>query len=205
MATRYQSSAAGRDLPLPVVGNFTMLGVPNQGGTGPWNGWHDNFFANAAYAYVLSKVLSHAWHKLLAGSTISVGTDVLLTSSTFEGFDETEKKIQFVRRYSPGLGNLLPDFSGFADRLRSGPVSRLEKPAAQRFESAAHLCRSRRPNGGHLWCQRKHSSPGQAASWLILRHPSVYPAVHGLSGKYPSDRRNLLARHQSSLPTATAP
>jgi hypothetical protein len=110
----FTSVAAGRDLPLPTVSSLTMLGVPNQGGAGPFNGWQDNFFATAANAYVLSKVINHAWQKLLDGSTISVGTDTLLTASTFDGFDALQKKIEFVRRYTPGLGNLLPDFAGFA-------------------------------------------------------------------------------------------
>ncbi|MBI5759845.1 MAG: hypothetical protein HZA46_15105, partial [Planctomycetales bacterium] len=111
---KFQSAAAGRELPLPVVSNFTMLGVPNQGGVGTWNGWYDNFVANLGNRLVLSKMINHAWHKLQAGEVIFIGSSERLTAATFENFDEAEAKVQFVRRYTQGLGNLLPNFNGFA-------------------------------------------------------------------------------------------
>lgn len=110
----FSSAIAGRELNLPVASNLTMLGVPNQGGAGAWNPWFDNFVADPAYKFVLSKVINNAWQKLQAGATITVGTDVQLTKESFLGLDERDQKIQFVRRYGAGLGNLLPSFPGFA-------------------------------------------------------------------------------------------
>jgi len=107
------SASAGRNLPLPVVSDFITLGVPHQGGIGPWNGWHDNFGANLSYRLVLSKVLSHAWQKMQAGEVISGGAFITLEKADFEHLSERDAKILFVRRYAAGLGNLLPSWDGF--------------------------------------------------------------------------------------------
>jgi triacylglycerol esterase/lipase EstA (alpha/beta hydrolase family) len=43
---------------LPKVKNLIMVGVPNRGASKAWNALHDNWNADIAYKYVLSKSLT---------------------------------------------------------------------------------------------------------------------------------------------------
>ncbi|MFT5527403.1 MAG: hypothetical protein ACI9HK_005385, partial [Pirellulaceae bacterium] len=131
----FHSDVAEGNLPVPVVSNFSMLGVPHQGGIGPWNGWNDNFVADASYRLVLSKVIAHAWKKL-EGKPLLPGAEIVYASgfgdtirkSDFDGMSEQDAKIRFVRRYMPGLANLLPSFAGFADNFDPFPLTELRNP-----------------------------------------------------------------------------
>src|SRR5690606_11134836 len=56
---------------LPKVRNLVMIGVPNRGASKPWNPLNDNWIADPAYRFVLSKMINRAYQKVKQGVTIN--------------------------------------------------------------------------------------------------------------------------------------
>lgn len=105
----------GGKLALPAVANLTMLAVPNRGAAVTFPTWDDNFAGETSYRLVLSKVVNHAWQKLKAGHTIQGGINTIEPGDyDFDAEDIDAEKRRFVREYVKGMGDLLPEYEGFA-------------------------------------------------------------------------------------------
>lgn len=122
--TYIQSAAYGgvydisNNYKLPKINDFIMIGVPNRGASKAWNPLHDNWIADAAYKYVLSKIINRAYQKILDGSVIS-GPDYNISLNTILDPSGNPDSIKFINQYVPTIRYLLAtyDFIDFGNGL----------------------------------------------------------------------------------------
>ena len=122
--TYIQSNAYGdvydisNNYKLPKIRNFVMIGVPNRGASKAWNPIHDNWIADIAYQFVLSKIVNSAYQKVLQNQTIT-GPDYNITKSDILDSLGNPSKTKFLNKYVPTLRYLLAtyDFINFGSGL----------------------------------------------------------------------------------------
>ena len=120
--TYIQSSAYGdtydasNNYRLPKIRNYVMIGVPNRGASKAWNALHDNWIADVAYRFVLSKILNRAYQKVLQGLTIT-GPDYNITLNSIRDSSDSPSKELFINKYVPTIRGLLAtyDFIDFGN------------------------------------------------------------------------------------------
>ncbi len=137
----FSSTVVGRDLPLPVINNFTTIGTPHQGAAGSWNAWHDNFIRDLPSRLVLSKVMNHAFQKATGDGAIINPDSTFIDLSGYDTLEE--QKLAFLREYSPSIGNLLPTYN-FATNF----VSTVDLGGATTTENTNHLLEVLNANSG---------------------------------------------------------
>ncbi len=102
--------SSGETVNLPRVRNFIMLGVPNLGASKAWNPLHDNWNFDSTNRFVFSKIINHAYEKVLEGETID-GTDedITIVSITNPTTQEPDP-ILFIEKYVPTIRALLATY-----------------------------------------------------------------------------------------------
>jgi uncharacterized delta-60 repeat protein len=113
---------------LPRIRNFMMIGVPNRGASKAWNPLHDNWIADPAYRFVLSKIVNRAFQKIKKGYDIS-GPDYYITWGSILDSLGNPDKIKFISKYVPTIRGLLAtydfiDFGGGLTNVNNDPVQR---------------------------------------------------------------------------------
>jgi probable HAF family extracellular repeat protein len=113
---------------LAKIRNFIMIGVPNRGASKAWNPLHDNWIADNAYRFVLSKIINRAFQKLKKGYIIT-GPDYYITwGSILDSFGNPNKEL-FIKKYVPTISGLLAtfdfiDFGNGLTNVNSNPLER---------------------------------------------------------------------------------
>uniref|UniRef100_A0A7V2ZIU6 T9SS type A sorting domain-containing protein n=1 Tax=Ignavibacterium album TaxID=591197 RepID=A0A7V2ZIU6_9BACT len=127
-----QSSAYGdvydavNNYKLPRIRNFMMIGVPNRGASKAWNPLHDNWIADPAYRFVLSKIINRAYQKIKKGYIIT-GPDHYITWGSILDSLGNPDKVKFINRYVPTIRGLLATYD-FLD-IGSGPTNVNNNPS----------------------------------------------------------------------------
>jgi hypothetical protein len=103
---------------LPKVRNLVMLGVPNRGASKPWNPLNDNWIADPAYRFVLSKIINRAYQKVKQGFTIQ-GPDYSIDLQSILGSNNQPDSILFIQKYVPTIRYLLATYD-FIDLDENG-------------------------------------------------------------------------------------
>ena len=86
-----------------------MIGVPNRGASKAWNPLNDNWIADEAYRFVLSKIINRAFQKIKKGYIIN-GPDYLITwGSILDSLGNPNKEL-FIKKYVPTINGLLATF-----------------------------------------------------------------------------------------------
>ena len=94
---------------LPKIRNFVMIGVPNRGASKAWNPLHDNWIADVAYRFVLSKIINRAYQKIKRGATI-LGPDYNITQNLIKDSQGKLDSIKFINLYVPTIRYLLATY-----------------------------------------------------------------------------------------------
>ncbi len=94
---------------LPKVRNLVMIGVPNRGASKPWNPLNDNWIADPAYRFVLSKMINRAYQKVKQGATIN-GPDYSIDLQSIMGNNNQPDSILFIQKYVPTIKYLLATY-----------------------------------------------------------------------------------------------
>ena len=94
---------------LPKVRNLVMIGVPNRGASKPWNPLNDNWIADLAYRFVLSKMVNRAYQKVKQGVTIQ-GPDYTIDLQSIMGSNNQPDSILFIQKYVPTIRYLLATY-----------------------------------------------------------------------------------------------
>ena len=103
---------------LPKVRNLVMIGVPNRGASKPWNPLNDNWIADPAYRFVLSKMINRAYQKVKQGVTIN-GPDYSIDLQSIMGSNNQPDSILFIQKYVPTIRYLLATYD-FLDSDENG-------------------------------------------------------------------------------------
>ena len=100
---------ASNNYKLPKIRNYVMIGVPNRGASKAWNALHDNWIADIAYQFVLSKIVNRAYQKVLQGLTIT-GPDYDITLNSIQDSSGNPSKTLFINKYIPTIRGLLATY-----------------------------------------------------------------------------------------------
>ncbi len=94
---------------LPKIRNFIMIGVPNRGASKAWNPLHDNWIADKAYKFVLSKIINRVYQKVKQGAIIT-GPDYDITLASITGTNNKSDSVLFIKKYVPTIRYLLATY-----------------------------------------------------------------------------------------------
>ena len=95
-----------------------MIGIPNRGASKPWNPLNDNWIADPAYRFVLSKMINRAYQKVKQGVTIQ-GPDYSIDLQSIMGTNNQPDSILFIQKYVPTIRYLLATYD-FLDSDENG-------------------------------------------------------------------------------------
>jgi uncharacterized delta-60 repeat protein len=110
---------AANNYKLPKIRNFLMIGVPNRGASKAWNAIHDNWIADIAYRFVLSKIINRAYQKVVIFGDVITGPDYDITLASIQDSLGNPDKQLFISKYVPTIRYLLAtyDFINFGSGL----------------------------------------------------------------------------------------
>jgi hypothetical protein len=133
------NTAAGSQR-LPKIKNLILVAVPHQGASKVWNLMHDNWSADPAYKYVLSRIVSRAYQHVLDGETIAGPTpsEAITRASILDASSQPDP-VRFIRRYVPTLRCLLATYDFIEPESQPGLRANVNADPATANELALDL------------------------------------------------------------------
>jgi hypothetical protein len=102
----YNGLLNDRNINLPTIRSFVMIGVPNQGASKAWNPLHDNFNYDPFYALFFSGVFKLAYFAE-TGHGDTPGVPITGIDYTISGVTDPTT---FISLYAPGIRSLLATY-----------------------------------------------------------------------------------------------